>query len=791
MAYVASRKNLDNPVLLLFPIPLYTGSRVYYEEDLEALGLGKVLDGLEEEARRHILDHATTLANVQPELAFHFLLKFRHILKRIKMDDLGKWVSLALDLYDSQGLNAAREFVLGLDAHPLFVRHWGKGVALHDVYGILLNYLHGLGKREVALKSDASHYTDVATIYVPERIALCPDRSPNFLLYKVMVTHKFAQLKLGTYRLDLSQAEGIEKTLKERYGRPVPPNLPSALSRFLYLFPDPGAARDLFLLGDTVRIERWMGDHYPGLYRELRKLKKQLGLKREKLRVLPPRSQAMEMLIYWWLTDAPTSTGDGLIVGVAEKMKQPLLTLSDEGRSVEDVAETVAELYRIMDELSGPYEPVEGVPYIGELRPEEAEAGRRRKRESTRLKFRQELARLLGDLPEPMEVRVEASPKEPGPAGPKTPQQQEVPNQLSVDGNPLPVPEGMQRIIEEILEDLGCIPRSYLAVTDEMSGHHFRPLCRVAAEDEILPQQAQGTGYVLPEEGENIHAIDEWDYRRQGYRKKWALLRESTAPSGVLDFADETLKRYHGMVLRIKRQFERIRMGQTTLRRQRDGDEIDLDAAVEAVTDLHAGLSPSDDVFTRLARNKRDIATAFLIDLSGSTSGWINEVARASLLILSEAMQVLQDRFAIYGFSGRTRKRCELFRIKGIYEPYGETVKRRIANLRALEYTRLGPPIRHLTSLLTQVEARTRLLITLSDGKPDDYDGYNGDYGIEDTRQALIEAKMLGIHPFCITIDKAEHSYLSRMYGAVNYVFIDDLSKLPVKVPEIYRKLTT
>ena len=80
-------------------------------------------------------------------------------------------------------------------------------------------------------------------------------------------------------------------------------------------------------------------------------------------------------------------------------------------------------------------------------------------------------------------------------------------------------------------------------------------------------------------------------------------------------------------------------------------------------------------------------------------------------------------------------------------------VKRRIANLRPLEYTRLGPPIRHLTKLLTQVEARTRLLVTLSDGKPDDYDGYNGDYGIEDTRQALVEAKRLGIHPFCITID--------------------------------------
>jgi len=116
---------------------------------------------------------------------------------------------------------------------------------------------------------------------------------------------------------------------------------------------------------------------------------------------------------------------------------------------------------------------------------------------------------------------------------------------------------------------------------------------------------------------------------------------------------------------------------------------------------------------------------------------WINEMERAALLILSESMQVLQDRFAVYGFSGRTRKRCELFRIKGFDEPYGETVKRRMANLRAMEYTRMGPPIRHITALLNGIEARTRLLITLSDGNQDDYDGYKGDYGIEDTRQAL------------------------------------------------------
>jgi nitric oxide reductase NorD protein len=314
-----------------------------------------------------------------------------------------------------------------------------------------------------------------------------------------------------------------------------------------------------------------------------------------------------------------------------------------------------------------------------------------------------------------------------------------------------------------------------------MSGHYFRSLCHVP----------EGTGYFLSENGENVHVLDEWDFRRQGYRKRWVLLQEKELAPGGLEFTRNVLARHGGVVGRIKRQFERIRLEQRLFRRQTEGDEVDLDAAVEAFSDVQAGLQPSDRLFVRMRRDRRDIAAVFLVDLSGSTSGWINEMERTALLILCEALEVLGDRFAVYGFSGRTRKRCELYRIKGFGEPYGEIVQRRIGSVRALEYTRMGPPIRYLTRLISGIEARTRLMITLSDGKPDDYDGYNGEYGIEDTRQALIEAKKAGIHPFCITIDKAEHSYISHMYGAVNYAFIDDLSQLPIRVVEMYRKLTT
>ena len=787
MAFVTQRKNVENEILLLIPLPLYTRSRVYYEEDLEEMGLGKVLDGYPEEERQSILHHTEILSSVRPELAFHFLRNFPSLLQHLPPEELGKWIGMALDVYDQGGLNPAIDFVLEMERHPLFRAHWGKGVSLQDVHGVLLHYLRGLGKEEIGLQEARSLYTDFNTIYVPARARLFQERELNFLLYKVMVTHKWAQIRLGSFFLEGRTLTRLEKRLRDRYQKPLPPNGGAGLSRFFDLFPEPRLARDLFILFDTARVEHWLAGQLPGLHRDMASLKVELANMRSRPRDLPPKSRVLESLIRWWLTGTMDAEADPAWKKAARRIADSLSKSDWESKGNESTAEKCEKSYAILDSIPGSYSPVEPIPYAGELRPEAAERGRRKRRESLRTRFRQELVDLLNRLPEPEEIRIElpqSESEEEGSTG--TPQRQEVPRDLVVNGNPVPLPEGLQKTIEEIFEDLGSIPASYLVVSQEMSGHYFKPL---ACQPD--PEQAQGTPFAFCEEGEGVHALDEWDYRRQGYRKRWALLRESVPAPGDPRFAEETLARYGGMVRQIKRKFERIRLEPMLLRRQKEGDEVDLDAAVEAYNDRHAGISPSEGLYLLRSRRERNIATAFLIDLSGSTSGWINDMERAALLILSEAMQVLRDRFAIYGFSGRTRKRCELFRIKGFDEPYGDGIRRRIANLRALEYTRLGPPIRYLTNRLTEVEARTRLLITLSDGKPDDYDGYKGDYGIEDTRQALVEAKRASIRPFCITIDKAEHSYLAHMYGPANYIFIDDLSKLPLRLPEVYRKLTT
>ncbi|MCF8143545.1 MAG: hypothetical protein K9N21_06460 [Deltaproteobacteria bacterium] len=763
---------LEAEVLSLFPIPFYTGRGIYFEEDLKDAGLTRALEQASFETGQMIFKSAEMLASIKPELAFHFLLQAPELLNSIDPEELRGWTRTCLEIYDAEGLIPAREFIVEHKDHPAFQFH-RNSVSFEKVSGILQNFLHSLGGSEICLQTSAESYTDSETIFVPETVSLFSDTKQNFLLYKLSIAHKMAQLELGTYRFD-------DEALFSLHTPPMAPQEPPAgfrsrLSFFFQRFTEPHLARDLFLLADTLRAESWIRHHLPGLFRRMVSIKKALSVMRADCADIRTKTGRMEALIKWYLSGCPDLRGD-------RELRKVLAAARDMTLNSQAMAEITRAAYACMPLGSEPYGPVTPVPYVGVLKPEEAETGLRRRRESRRLNFQKELAKLVEELPDPEDIRLELpeAPKEMAASGGR-PQRQEVPDHLIINDGMVPVPDAMHKIIREIYEDLGSIPSAYLTVADDMTGHYFHSRC----------QAPEGTGYFFSETAEGIHVLDEWDYRRQGYRKRWALLRESDAEEGDLAFIEETMDRYGAMAQQIKRRFECIRQDQTLLRRQKEGDEVDLDAAVEALSDMKAGQTPSERVFVRLNRQHRDIATAFLIDLSGSTSGWINETERMALLILCEAMDQIEDRFSIYGFSGQTRKRCELFRIKGFEEPYGDRIKKRIASIRAREYTRMGPPIRRLTEILGEVDARSKLLLTLSDGKPDDYDAYSGDYGIEDTRQALAETRKQGIHPFCITIDKAEHSYLAHMYGHTGYVFIDNLAKLPLKVPEIYRKLTT
>ncbi len=353
--------------------------------------------------------------------------------------------------------------------------------------------------------------------------------------------------------------------------------------------------------------------------------------------------------------------------------------------------------------------------------------------------------------------------------------------ELQLDGKPLAPPENVKQLLTSILLDFGEIPPDYLVPAG--AGDYDPQLLNEIEQD---PDAVwQGTYH---EEG--AHLYDEWDHGRQHYRKNWCALREKPVLAVHDNFVTHTRHKYHSLIKQLRKSFEAMRDEDRLLKRQADGDEVDLDALVEALADANDGSEMSSRLFTRMHRSDRNIAVLFMVDMSGSTKGWINEAEKESLVLLCEALESLGDRYAIYGFSGVSRKRCEVYTVKSFIDRYDDEVRARISGIQPQDYTRMGAPIRHLSKILNDSEAKTRLLITLSDGKPDDYSDYKGEYGIEDTRRALIEARRTGIHPYCITIDEEARDYLPHMYGPAAYTVVERVEELPQKVADIYRKLT-
>ena len=315
----------------------------------------------------------------------------------------------------------------------------------------------------------------------------------------------------------------------------------------------------------------------------------------------------------------------------------------------------------------------------------------------------------------------------------------------------------------------------------------------------------------------------EWDHVASAYRHKWCCVKESridSAPSSR--YFDETLRAYGRLLPQIQNQFERIaREGLRKVRRALEGDDLDLDAAIEALVDLRSGTSPSDGLYASREKTARDVTVAFLIDKSSSTAEHIDPSERASAAqlaamnvhgrnyrtildlekeaaaLLMTSLDRLGDTYGIYFFSGSGREDVRFHVLKDFDERLSDHVVSRIDNIKPLHTTRMGPAIRHTVRKLRAQESRTKLLMLISDGRPFDLEygqqygeGAEVDYAIHDTRQALNEARQAGIKPFVLTIDPQGNDYLRSMCDGIDYEVLDDINQLPARLLTLYRTLS-
>lgn len=332
----------------------------------------------------------------------------------------------------------------------------------------------------------------------------------------------------------------------------------------------------------------------------------------------------------------------------------------------------------------------------------------------------------------------------------------------------------------------------------------------------------------------DTYTYPEWDFRANEYKPNWCMIHEKVMADGEPNFYRDTLSDNASLVAQIKRQFELVIPEMyRKQKRLEDGEEHDLDATLEAVIDLKVGVSPDEKLYWRRNKDERSVAVAFLLDLSASTAEAIDEAKKPSddwgapddpveymvwlrsrrseglrrtykrivdvekegITLLVNSLETLGDMYGIYGFSGYGRENVEFYTIKDIDERFSDMVPRRIDRIAPLHATRMGPAIRHTAQKLAESDARSRFLFLISDGRPQDRgysrEGVEKEYAVHDTRQSLIEAKNLGITPFCLTVDKAGHDYMKTMMDDFSYEVLPDISLLPKRLPQLYRNLTT
>ncbi|WP_223212046.1 nitric oxide reductase activation protein NorD [Thiolapillus brandeum] len=304
----------------------------------------------------------------------------------------------------------------------------------------------------------------------------------------------------------------------------------------------------------------------------------------------------------------------------------------------------------------------------------------------------------------------------------------------------------------------------------------------------------------LPAEAEDDEIISddlmlpEWDWKKRQLLADHCRVVELVARDAQ---AIALPKRLDRTAAKLRSQFQALAPARVWHRARPDGEEVDLDAYLRYRTDRASGCQvAADNLYRQMNAGARDLACLLLADLSLSTDTWVNDESRVldviqdSLYLFAESLAATGDQFGIYGFSSRKRDPIRIHTIKTFEETYNGRIRGRIRALTPGYYTRLGAGIRYAAERLKDQGAGRRLLLILTDGKPNDLDQYEGRYGIEDTRHAIQSVRNLGFHPFCVTIDQKGNDYLPHLFGSSGYVVIRDPMELPGQLPLLYARLT-
>ena len=551
--------------------------------------------------------------------------------------------------------------------------------------------------------------------------------------------------------------------------------------------------RDLYLLAEAAAVDRALPAMLPGIRSDLGAERRRALASRPRSAVLTPLERTVEAMVVAVLRATPNASageegpdGGGLVVPTLATPADSLRWAEEAARSLRRRAAAASAAGRASRRASR-YRGLPPVPFWGLVRPNpDAAAGPHRAGTQPSDADQPLDSRRVRTLVRRPRVRRAPEDEDDDKVGMwmvqiddpqesvEDPMGLQRPTDRDDDADAGDLADSLSELPEARLVPVPGRPREVLASED--------PPPRSAAAAEGAPRH---TGIAYPE----------WDWRTERYHPRRAVVRERPAPEGDIAWAEQALTRHAREVQRVRRRFERLRPHRVRLGRQTDGPELDLSAYVTSRADRRAGGAADDRLYEQVRPARRDVSILLLVDVSGSTDSWVADtrrivdVEKEALLVVCEALDALGDGYAVMAFSGEGPGRVSVLSVKSFAERNGPRVRRRIAALEPDRFTRTGAAVRHATAALTSRPSRHRLLLVLSDGKPNDVDVYEGRYGVEDTRQAVAEARLQGLHAFCLTVDRQAPVYLPRVFGPSGYAVLRHAATLPHALADVVRLL--
>ena len=851
--------------------------------------LSKVPQG----SQGYILDLCDALVVITPDAVPPFLKSLDDVLNRITVSQLDTWFQHGAHLLQENPESGIAFFKIESNTSEQMLETLSSSLELERVKSILRLYCRALAgtgleifdtgelvQRNIGWVDEDSASTDGSKIFLPPVVDHYPNKQDNFAWFKVVSTHQVAHLEFGSFDYDFekpatqfedrrhemeqqaNERKEAERTAaREQYEMAAKlltsgaegdvdmsagyedPNAGSMrtftdIGRFLDIFENPKLIFDIFTVLEDCRLDYRIKVEYPGIRNASSRVQSETLANRPKIEEMPLQQGLVELLINMSLDqfqDLPVAIE---YKEAGEMLSSILHQLRNAEANVEDTAEATLRAYEVISRVPNEQEEEDqfedqDLEEPGDFSEEDyqslvdqlqagmdasSDGGDGESYESPdpvdyRGDFKPEMVQLM--------TKLQADSGEEGEAQPMTQEMleqllQESP-ELELDAEQGEVDSNMSMFAQNIMKEAGAPP------PNSEPGEGYGPLLH---DDDA--------GGELEAREPETYVYDEWDFRANDYKPRWCIVKEKTVEEGDPAFYQDALKTYTSLSNHIRRQFELI-MPESMRKTYRlvDGEDIDLNSALEAWVDLKMGIPPDEKIYWHRNRNKREVAVVFLLDMSASTAEAIDEgrqqvddrdapddpveymvwlrrrreglvrrnykriidLEKEGTTLLINALESIGDTYGIYGFSGYGRENVEFYVVKDINEEFSDKVKRRIDKITPLHATRMGAAIRHAITKLENQDAKTKIMFLISDGRPQDRgysrEGVEKEYAVHDTHMALVEARRQEIIPFCLTVDKAGHDYLKSMCGDMGYEVLADIWSLPERLPMLYRQLTS